>query len=60
MFGIKYFVHVFTRCRGQAMCAMGDGNLDEALKLFGEAIELNPHAAVLFAKRSQLLVIVDI
>ena len=38
------------------MGAMSDGNLDEAIKLFGEALECNPHSAVLYAKRAQLLV----
>ena len=42
--------------RGQAMGAMSDGNLDEAIKLFGEALECNPHSAVFYAKRAQLLV----
>lgn len=42
--------------RAQAMCAMSDGNAEEALKLFTEAIELNPHAAALFAKRSQYFI----
>ena len=38
------------------MSAMSDGKLDEAIKLFGEAVECNPHSAVLFAKRAQTLV----
>lgn len=38
------------------MMAMSDGNLDEAIKLFGDAIETNPQSAVLFAKRAQTLV----
>ena len=38
------------------MGAMSDGNLDEAIKLFGEALECNPHSAVFYAKRAQLLV----
>jgi len=41
--------------RGQAMSQMSDGNLDEAIKLFGEAVECNPQSAVLFAKRAQML-----
>ena len=38
------------------MREMSDGNLEASLKLLGEAIECNPSAAVLFAKRAQLLV----
>ena len=41
------------------MSAMSDGNLDEAIKLFGQAIECNPHSAVLFAKRAQMLVCLE-
>ena len=39
--------------RGEAMAAMNDGNLEEAIKLFTEAIEMNPHLAMLFAKRAR-------
>lgn len=41
--------------RGQAMEAQSEGKLDEALKLWTEAIELNPTSAVLFAKRAYVL-----
>ena len=39
--------------RGEAMAAMNEGNLEEAIKLFTEAIEMNPHLAMLFAKRAR-------
>lgn len=39
--------------RSEAMAAMSDGNLDEAVKLFTEAIQLNPHSALLYAKRAR-------
>ncbi|XP_038055579.1 hsc70-interacting protein-like [Patiria miniata] len=38
--------------RSLAMAAVGDGNFDEAIKLFTEAIEKNPHSALLYAKRA--------
>ncbi|XP_050038586.1 putative protein FAM10A4 [Dermacentor andersoni] len=41
--------------RGQAMEAQSEGKLDESLKLWTEAIELNPSSAVLFAKRANVL-----
>lgn len=41
--------------RGQAMEAQSEGKLDEALKLWTEAIELNPTSAVLFSKRAYVL-----
>uniref|UniRef100_A0A1E1XF55 Putative heat shock 70kd protein n=1 Tax=Amblyomma aureolatum TaxID=187763 RepID=A0A1E1XF55_9ACAR len=41
--------------RGQAMEAQSEGKLDESLKLWTEAIELNPTSAVLFAKRANVL-----
>lgn len=37
------------------MGVMSDGDLDAAIRLFGEAIQHNPHQAVLFAKRAQIL-----
>ena len=46
----------FSFLRRKAMSAMSDGNLDEAIKLFGEAMEFNPQQAVLYAKRAQILV----
>ena len=42
------------------MSAMSDGNLDEAIKLFGEAMECNPQSAVLYAKRAQILVNINV
>ncbi|XP_037567573.1 hsc70-interacting protein-like [Dermacentor silvarum] len=41
--------------RGQAMEAQSEGKLDESLKLWTEAIELNPSSAILFAKRANVL-----
>lgn len=39
--------------RGEAMGQLADGNIEAAVKLFTEAIELNPSSGVLFAKRGQ-------
>ena len=39
--------------RGVAMVAMSDGNLEEAITLFTEAIELNPQSALMHAKRAR-------
>lgn len=36
--------------------AMMDGNLEEALGIYGKAILANPNSAPLYAKRAQLLV----
>ncbi|KAL3213243.1 hypothetical protein MRX96_035584 [Rhipicephalus microplus] len=41
--------------RGQAMEAQSEGKLEESLKLWTEAIELNPSSAILFAKRANVL-----
>jgi suppressor of tumorigenicity protein 13 len=41
--------------RDEAMAAFGEGNFDEAVKLFTEAIELNPGLALLHAKRANAL-----
>lgn len=41
--------------RSEAMEAQCEGKLDESLKLWTEAIELNPTSAVLFAKRANVL-----
>lgn len=41
--------------RGQAMEAQSEGKLDQSLKLWTEAIELNPTSAVLYAKRANVL-----
>ena len=42
--------------RSEAQAAMADGNFEEAVKVFTEAIELNPRLAMLFAKRAQCYV----
>ncbi|XP_062597484.1 hsc70-interacting protein-like isoform X3 [Saccostrea cucullata] len=42
--------------RGQAMAAFSEGNFDEALKLFTEAIKINPQSALLYAKRASIFV----
>ncbi|XP_060528457.1 hsc70-interacting protein-like [Cylas formicarius] len=39
--------------RQEAMAQLGEGNLEKAIELFTEAIELNPNSAVLFVKRGQ-------
>ncbi|OQR79847.1 heat shock 70kD protein binding protein-like [Tropilaelaps mercedesae] len=44
-----------SEIRGQASEASNEGNLDEALKLWTEAIKLNPKGSALFAKRAQVL-----
>jgi len=41
--------------RGEAISAFNDGNYEEALKLFTEAIEMNPGSALLHAKRANVL-----
>ena len=38
------------------MGAMSNGELEEAITIFNEAITINPQNAVLFAKRAQVLV----
>lgn len=40
--------------RSAALAQLSEGNFDEAIKLFTEAIELNPTSALLFAKRGQV------
>lgn len=39
--------------RMEAMSQLSEGNIDKAIELFTEAIELNPNSALLFAKRGQ-------
>ena len=53
---ICYICSELKQFRGSATCALSEGKAEEALKLFTEAIELNPHAASLFAKRAQFFV----
>lgn len=40
--------------RSEAMKAFSEQQFDEAIKLYTEAIKLNPHSALLFAKRGQV------
>ncbi|KAJ8017618.1 Hsc70-interacting protein [Holothuria leucospilota] len=42
--------------RSEAMSAMSDGSLDNALALLTEAIKKNPHSALLYAKRASILI----
>ncbi|EDO49749.1 predicted protein, partial [Nematostella vectensis] len=42
--------------RMKAMEAMNEGNLEEAIKLFTDAIMKNPHSAPLFAKRASCFI----
>lgn len=42
--------------RCQAMEATSNGNLEEAIKLYAEAIQLNPQSAALYAKRAGLFI----
>jgi len=42
--------------RSEAMTAMSDGRLDEAIVLLTEAIKKNPHSANLYAKRACILI----
>ncbi|KAG5868809.1 hypothetical protein JTB14_026127 [Gonioctena quinquepunctata] len=39
--------------RTEAMSQLSEGNIEKAIDLFTEAIELNPNSALLFAKRGQ-------
>lgn len=39
--------------RSEAMAALGDGNLDEAVNLFTQAIKLNATSAGFYAKRAR-------
>ncbi|XP_075258977.1 hsc70-interacting protein-like [Convolutriloba macropyga] len=41
--------------RGQAMSALSDGDLEEALKLFTEAVKCNSSSAPILAKRASVL-----
>jgi len=41
--------------RTEALSAFSEGNFEESLKLFTEAIELNPGSALLHAKRANVL-----
>ncbi|CAF0802526.1 unnamed protein product [Didymodactylos carnosus] len=42
--------------RSEAQQKLGEGHLDEAIKLFTEAIQNNPQSAILYAKRAQCYV----
>ncbi|KAJ8297918.1 hypothetical protein KUTeg_024449 [Tegillarca granosa] len=42
--------------RSAAMAAMSEGNLDESIKLFTEAIKINPNSALLYAKRASVYI----
>jgi len=42
--------------RGEAQGLLMKGNLDEAIKVFTEAIKKNPHSANLYAKRASALI----
>ena len=44
--------------RSEAQEKLSEGNFEEAVRLFTEAIKLNPHSAVLFAKRAKYCLIV--
>lgn len=44
-----------NEARDSAMAAFSDGNFEDALKHFTEAIELNPGSAILHAKRANVL-----
>lgn len=39
--------------RVEAMSQLSEGNIEKAIELFTEAIEINPNSALLFAKRGQ-------
>ncbi|XP_023022396.2 putative protein FAM10A4 [Leptinotarsa decemlineata] len=39
--------------RVEAMSLLSEGNIEKAIEIFTEAIELNPNSALLFAKRGQ-------
>uniref|UniRef100_A0A914W2W8 Hsc70-interacting protein n=1 Tax=Plectus sambesii TaxID=2011161 RepID=A0A914W2W8_9BILA len=41
--------------KSAAIAAFNDGNMEDAVKLFTEAIELNPGSAILHAKRANAL-----
>lgn len=40
--------------RSEAMRAFSEQQFDEAIKLYTEAIQINPQSALLFAKRGQV------
>lgn len=42
--------------RAEAQQQLSEGNFEEAIKLFTEAIKLNPHSAILFAKRAKYVI----
>ncbi|CAH1776309.1 unnamed protein product [Owenia fusiformis] len=42
--------------RGEAMEAVSDGRLEDAIGLFTEAIKLNPHSGLLYAKRASVFI----
>lgn len=39
--------------RREAMSQLAEGNIEKAIELFSEAIQINPNSALLFAKRGQ-------
>jgi suppressor of tumorigenicity protein 13 len=39
--------------RSEAQAKLSEGALEEAISLFTQAIENNPHSAILYAKRAQ-------
>ena len=39
--------------RSQAMEAVSEGNLEEAIKIFTEAVVMNPQSSMLYAKRAR-------
>ena len=39
--------------RGEAQAKVAEGAFEEAIALFAQAIENNPHSAILYAKRAQ-------
>ena len=41
--------------RTEAMMAANEGNIDEAINIYTEAIKLNPVSAILYAKRARLV-----
>ncbi|KAK6172941.1 hypothetical protein SNE40_016495 [Patella caerulea] len=42
--------------RNEALDAFNSGNLEEAVRLFTEAIKLNPHSALMYAKRASAFI----
>ncbi len=48
-----------TEKRGEAMAAMSEGNLEMAIELFTDAIMINPHSSLLYAKRARFVASLD-